>query len=1339
MPNNDIAIIGMSCQFPEAGNYQEYWGNLVAAKNSIQETPLSRWDWRNQHATKGSTSLGFSRWAGFIDNPEYFDTALFRVSPREAERMDPQQRLMLEQTWHCIQDAGIDPRILAGKNVGTFIAAGTYDYKELQEQYSDSPEGHEATGIHNSVIANRLSYFFNFHGPSLVVDTACSSSLVAIQQAVSAIKLGQCESALVGGVGLLLTPTTFVRFGKMGMLSLTGKCSAFDSGANGYVRGEGAGVVMLKPLAQAQADGNRIWGVIKSVAINHGGKVRSLTSPSAWAQAKTIVDAVQQANIPAHSINFIETHGTGTPLGDPIEIHALTRAFNQLQQNFATKQYCGLGAVKANIGHLECAAGMAGLIKVLLALKYKTLPGHASFRTINPRIKLENSPFHIVESTRPWHPVLDSDGKPFPLRAGISSFGFGGVNGHIIVEQPPELEPCRSTEIKGIKSPALLTVSAASVKSLRQLAFDYSMKLAERPHRFNELCVAANQSQPGLIYRKSIIATDAAELSAKLHGIHTGNGCLPVRADSKIAFVFSGQGCQYSGMGADLYTQNPRFRAALDECDSLLHPLLNRSIISVMFDKDSQNIHLTQYTQPALFALEYALAKMWQSLGIHPDFIIGHSVGELSAACIAGIFSLEDAIRIVAKRGQLIASITTPGKMAAVFAPETEVKQVLHAIRSPVDIAAFNSPNSVVISGDTVAINAAVAQFEQRRIEARTLDVSQAFHSALLSPILEEFGQTLKHIKFSTPNIKFISTLTGNVERQAFCSADYWVSQVRNPVQYQAGIATLIKQGVTHFLEVGPSSMMTNLAKLTLDDQAHEATLILSMKPDETSRRSLLTATGQLFEAGYNPDFTALTGKINPATVELPLYPFDHQAYWVSVDKPSLKNSPQTLATGMPGRKMDVAAQGFFCFEANPTRDFGTYLADHKVNGLSLMPAAAYISCASAALGAAEMANNPFCLSDMRFHLPLSLENAQQQLQTILMRQNGKDTCWDINIAGRSTESEQWQVFATAKYSIANQPKPTESICINSLEDFKFTPSVFKHDFYQQCLDKGLAYGVGFQTVTQVRESNGRIYGRLRLPESCKALPENCRAIHPSLLDGSLQLVTQLAETTDGAIPLPVAINQYTLYRTGDKHLLAIAELSKTELNSADICLYTQDGEIVASIKGLLFRWISAAQIVPAAVMKAQNIEQINFGEKNRLTSITGSANQIVSALPTMGQLRDLQAAMAHDLLVSGIGTLIANVMRTNEQHLLNDKLSFIKLRFTSLGIDSLTTVDLRKQIRDWLGVDVPAALLLGGASVGDVIELLTQQVLLQRLTNSAAENPTPSESHSEDEEVFVL
>nr|WP_298143398.1 beta-ketoacyl synthase N-terminal-like domain-containing protein [uncultured Pseudomonas sp.] len=1339
MPHADTAIIGMSCRFPGADNYQEYWDNLVVKENSVRETPLSRWDWRNQHTAKESIAQGYSRWAGFIDNPEYFDTALFGISPREAECMDPQQRLMLEQAWHCIQDAGIDPRTLVGKNVGVFVAAGSYDYKELQERYSDSPEGHEATGVHNSVIANRLSYFFNFHGPSVVVDTACSSSLVAIQQAVSAIQLGQCKSALVGGVGLLLTPTTFVRFGKMGMLSPSGKCSAFDSDANGYVRGEGAGVVMLKPLAQAQADGDRIWGVIKGVAINHGGKVRSLTSPSAWAQAKAIVDAVQQANIPAHSINFIETHGTGTPLGDPIEIHALTRAFNQLQQNANTKHFCGLGAVKANIGHLECAAGMAGLIKVLLALKYKTLPGHAAFKTVNPRIKLEDSPFHIVESTRPWHAVLDSKGNPFPLRAGISSFGFGGVNGHLIVEQPPGFEPCIATEIKAAAAPALLTISAASAKSLQQLAIDYAMKLAEFPQRLNELCAAANQSQPGLIYRKSILANDATEMSSKLYNLQKDNGCRQIRADSKIAFVFSGQGSQYPGMGADLYTRNSTFRTSLDECDRLLRPLLNRSTISLMFDEDSSDINLTQYTQPALFAFEYALAKMWQSLGIQPDFIIGHSIGELTGACIAGVFSLEDAIHIVAKRGQLIGGISAPGKMVAIFAPETEVRQILQSISSPVDIAVLNSPNSTVISGETTAMDVAVAMFEQRGIEFRPLDVSQGFHSALMEPVLEEFHQAFKCVKFSTPNIKLISNLTGNVESQAFCSADYWVSHVRNTVQYQASITTLVKQGVTHLLEIGPSSMMINLAKQILDDQNHDATLIASIKPGETSRRSLLTATGQLFEAGYDPAFTALTGSINPAAVQLPFYPFDHRAYWVSVNKPSLKNLPRTLAAGMPGRRIDVAAQDFVCFEANPMQDFGAYLADHRINGHSLMPAAAYLSCASAALGAADMTVEPFRLSDIQFHLPLSLESTQLRLQTMLMRQNVNDLNWNINIAGRSMGEEEWQIFATAKYAAGSQAKLTENLYMNSLEDFKFIPSVSQHDFYRQCLNKGLTYGAGFQVVTHVMASSGKIYGRLHLPESCKALPENCLAIHPSLLDGSLQLVTQLAETIDGAIPLPVSVSQYTLYRSADKDLLAVARLSETEANCADIWLYTPDGEPVGNIQGLKFCWINAAQIVPPIVTKAQDVEPANLGKNTKPTSIAHSASQTTSVLPSMDQLRNLHAEETHDLLVTSLGVLIANAMRTNEQQLLSDKSSFVDLQFTSLGIDSLTTVDLRKQIRDWLGVDVPAALLLGGASVGEVIELLKQQILLQRLAHSTDENLSASERHSEDEEVFVL
>lgn len=1184
MPAQNIAIVGMSCRFPGSNDYHEYWNNLIAGKNLVKETPLSRWDWRDYQDFSDTTASAFSRWAGFTENPEQFDARFFGVSPREAEHMDPQQRLVLEQAWHCIQDAGKDPRTLAGKNVGVYIAAGTFDYKELQELHSQTPEGHEATGVHNSVIANRISYFLSLNGPSVVVDTACSSSLVAMQQATSAIQLGHCESALVGGIGLLLTPTTFIRFGKMGMLSPTGQCSAFDANANGYVRGEGVGMVLLKPLEQALEDGDRIWGVIKSVAINHGGKARSLTSPSALAQAKLIVDAVQQADVPVNSINFIETHGTGTPLGDPIEIHGLTRAFNQLQKNSTGEpnaHFCGLGAVKANIGHLECAAGMAGLIKVLLALKYKALPGHANFNTVNPRIKLTGSPFHIVENTRPWDPAIDTDGKPFPLRAGISSFGFGGVNGHMIIEEAPADASVFSAVADQDNTPALLTISAASPKSLRQLIAAYTACVNTSPERFRELCAAANQAQAGLGYRKAVCANNAEDLVSQLARFQSQDNLAAVQNDRKIAFVFSGQGSQYGGMGAQLYAHNRAFKQAMDDCENLLKPLLNQSILALMFNAESTDIHLTQYTQPALFTLEYALAKMWQSLGIVPDVVIGHSIGELVGACLAGIFSLEDALRIVVRRGQLMGGVNASGKMAAVFANQAEVDALLRTLPLSPDIAAINAPTSTVISGSAEAVDAAVNAFTAINIDSRYLTVSQAFHSALMEPVLDDFRQTLADITFCAPRQKIISNLTGKLESELFCSPDYWVDHIRNAVQYRAGIETLIQQGITHIVEIGPSPMLINLARRTLDHHQHEAALIYSMAPQETAQHSLLKAAGQLFEAGCDLDFVALSGKVNPGCVDLPLYPFDHQAYWIPVGKPLTNRLKKSGTLAMPGKKIPLAIHGVACFEANPVQDFGNYLSDHKVKGLSVMPAAGFMSCVSAALGSMELASAGLTITHLSFLQPLYLQAEEQQLQTVLASNPADAAHWNITIAAQEAESDEWKVHATAEFVAVNTAVAARKMDASLLNQFELIPSVLQLDFYQQCMDKGLDYGPAFRAVIHVVESNGKVYGHLRLPETCTTLNPECFAIHPSLLDAALQLVTLLASTEQDKIPLPVAVERFTLHRAGDTYLYAVAEQKDAEKNIADIHLYNRDGAIVGHIEGLQYQWVNATQIMP--------------------------------------------------------------------------------------------------------------------------------------------------------------
>lgn len=1209
MLTQDIAVIGLSCRFPGAKNYREYWDNLLAARSSVGETPGNRWNWQD-HKTADADSADFTRWAGFVQNPDCFDAAFFGVSPREAERMDPQQRLVLEESWHCIQDAGYNPRNLSGKNIGVFIAAGTFDYKELQEQFSAFPEGHEATGVHNSVIANRISYFFSLHGPSVVVDTACSSSLVAMQQAVAAIQLGHCESALVGGVGLLLTPTTFIRFGKMGMLSPTGKCSAFDADANGYVRGEGVGMVMLKPLDQAIADNDHIWGVIKSVAINHGGKVRSLTSPSALAQAKLIVDAVQQADIPAHSINYIETHGTGTPLGDPIEIHGLSRAFNQLLKNSAAPtSFCGLGAVKANIGHLECAAGMAGLIKILLAMKHKTLPGHANFKTLNPRIKLDDSPFYLVDKARAWDSVIDSNGVAFPLRAGLSSFGFGGVNGHLIVEQAPE-ESIVTGAIDNTLS-ELLTLSATSATALNQLARNCLAELASPDADWRALCALTNQRQAGLTYRKSIVADSLEALQTELTLLSNSSAVAPVQENIKVAFVFSGQGAQYAGMGAALYQESAAFRTALDQCDQLLQPMLGKSIIQLMFNESSADIHLTHNTQPALFALEYALVKMWQSLGITPDVIIGHSIGELAGACVAGIFSLEDALRIVVKRGALMGSLGAAGKMVAVFATENEVNEILQDTGWTIDIAAINSPTGVVISGSSETIEAATQLFNQKGIDTRPLAVSQAFHSVLMEPILAEFKASFDSVQFSSPKVKLVSNLSGKIENQLFCSANYWCNHVRNTVQFQAGITTLIEQGVTHFIEIGPSPMMVNLAKRTLADKQTEAALIASIRPDEHAKLTLIKAVGQLFEGGFAPQLAADETKVKAHAVRLPFYPFDNHRYWIptSVQKPvKARNS-----VSMPGAKLDLAMPAMQCYQSQPVTDFGRYLLDHKVKGYSLMPAAGYLSSATAALRQLFPEQQTVSVIDVHFQLPLYLDNETAEMQTWLNNQPGDAANWLINISGKQFDQDQWQTCATATFVARNEGSLGNDMSAELLDHFKLIPSVPQEDFYRQCNANGLEYGPAFRAVKHIIESDNKVFGHLHLPESCSELAPDCFALHPSLLDGALQLVTLLAQSSTGKIPLPVGVKEFRLHRGGDSALLAIAQLDTKMNNCADIRLYTMQGNLVGEIRGLEFRWVSAEQIKPVHAT-AKNVD-FYFTPQWRERSLAAAIKQDLPAV----------------------------------------------------------------------------------------------------------------------------
>ncbi|MBW4478283.1 MAG: acyltransferase domain-containing protein [Tolypothrix brevis GSE-NOS-MK-07-07A] len=750
-----IAIIGIGCRFPGANDYEQFWLNLEQGVNSISEIPPQRWDVQKYYSPNPQErNKSISKWSGLIEASDEFDAQFFGISPREAKMIDPQQRLMLELSWSCLEDAGYSPSQLSGSPVGVFIGACNYDSILSMNQDQENIEGHIGTGTWTCMIPNRISYLFDFRGPSVPVDTACSSSLVAIHLAINSLKEKECEIALVGGISVLNTPRIYIHMSKLGMLSPTGQCHSFDSHADGYVRGEGAGIILLKPLAKAIEDQDHIYGVIKGSAVNHSGKSRTLTSPSIYAQAKVVRAAYTKANIAPNTVSYIEAHGTGTPLGDPIEINALKRGFRQLYQQYklpgSAKSYCGLGTVKTNIGHLEGAAGIAGVIKVLLAMKQKKLPKTLNFQQLNPRIELENSPFYIVSETQEWQQLKTSAGEVIPRRAGVSSFGAGGVNVHVVLEETPELE---TQKLRDDRPLHILTLSAKNEKALGELVKKYQGYLQSHQEvSIANICFIANTGRTHFEQRLAVVAESNAELQKQLEAflkVNQTNGLVrgQARGESpKVAFLFTGEGSQYVNMGWELYQTQPTFRQILEECDQILRPYLEKPLLSVLYPQSTalaespSLLDQTAYAQSALFAIEYALAQLWQSWGIKPDVVMGHSLGEYVAATVAGVFSLENALKLITTRARLIESIS--GKFEAVA----------------------------------------------------------------------------KEVTYSQPQIPIISNLTGEKATSEIATSGYWIDHIGQPVRFADSIQTLQQQGCKLFLEIAPKPIPLEIGRQCLPE-----------------------------------------------------------------------------------------------------------------------------------------------------------------------------------------------------------------------------------------------------------------------------------------------------------------------------------------------------------------------------------------------------------------------------------------------------------------------------------------------------------------------------------------
>ncbi len=876
--DDDIAVVGIGCRFPGAASPEAFWELLQGGGDAIRTATAA-----------AALDRGFggppAERAGFLDDIDLFDASFFDIPEREAEQMDPQQRLLLETTWEAFEQAGIAPERWAGSKAGVFVGISSSDYAQLQPLRQRSV--YWGTGNAHSIAANRLSYLFDLRGPSLAVDTACSSSLVAVHQAVRSLQLGECTQAVAAGVNILLMPALTETFRQAGMLAPDGRCKPFDADADGYVRGEGCGVVLLKRLADARRNGDRVWGVIGGSAINQDGRSNGLTAPNGLAQQSVVREALQRAGVSPAAISYVEAHGTGTSLGDPIEVNALCAV---LAAGRASDQPCWLGSVKANLGHLEAAAGMAGLIKVLLCFEHGQLPQHLHLRRLNPLIQLEQTPFAINTTPQPWQ----GSGR----WAGISSFGFGGTNAHLILAPPPDGEDQPRRRSLPDRPCHLLTLSARSPQALQELQGSHAALLADPDltvERLGDHCYSANVGRSHLPFRSAWIGGSAPELVAAL----SSDGPSPQESGriGTLAFLFTGQGSQYPGMAGQLLESQPVFGEAIDTCAAILAELevlpqglgLRQLLQKPADEAEEQRIaavlERTAVTQPVLFSLEVALARLWMSWGVHPDWVMGHSVGEYAAACVAGVFDLVDGLRLIAARARLMEALPAGGGMLAVFADASTVAALLAGLGSPLVIAADNGPGNVVVSGPLEAIEALEPVLIERGLVARRLRVSHAFHSPLMEPMLAEFGAIAAAVTFREPSLPIVSNLTHEPIGAAMAGPDYWCRHVTAPVAFGASLQTLRSQGVDAFLEIGPKPTLVEMGRA--GGLHPEARWLESLRPGRPDTRQLLESLAELYRFGAEIHWAGFDAPFSRRRVSLPTYPWQRRRHWLDTVRPT--------------------------------------------------------------------------------------------------------------------------------------------------------------------------------------------------------------------------------------------------------------------------------------------------------------------------------------------------------------------------------------------------------------------------------------------------------------------
>jgi acyl transferase domain-containing protein/NADPH:quinone reductase-like Zn-dependent oxidoreductase/SAM-dependent methyltransferase len=1190
-----IAIVGMACRFPGAANDPDaFWQLLVDGRDAVTEVPPERWDIDSLYDPDPDAPGKMStRRAGFIDDVTGFDSLLFGVSPREATSMDPQQRLLLEVGWEALEHAGIAPDSLAGSRTGVFIGMTTSDYSVVQKEAVGIAglDAYYATGIAHSIASGRLSYVLGLQGPSITIDTACSSSLVAVHLAVQSLRAGDSHLALAGGVNLILSPENSIVLSKFKMMAPDGRCKAFDAAADGFVRGEGCGIVALKRLSDALADGDRVLAVIRGSAVNQDGASGGLTAPNGPSQANVLRDALANGGVLARDVAYVEAHGTGTALGDPIEVQALAAV---LGVDRAPDRPLAIGSVKTNVGHLEGVAGVAGLIKAVLVLQHGQIPPHLHLNELNPHIDWASMPIVVPTELTP----LTTDG---PRLAGVSAFGFSGTNAHVVVEAAPAAQP----QVVDDRPLHLLTLSARSEPALRELAARHDAHLGAHPElSLRDVCATANAGRARLAHRLAVTATDGAELRDRLAGYVSGGrpagvtiGEVVSTDPPRVAFLFTGQGSQWAGMAAGLHAREPAYRMSIERTAALfdaefiatgVEPSLAQVLIAAPGSADAALLDQTQYTQAALFAVELALVDLWRSWGVTPAAMVGHSLGEIVAAVVAGVLSVEDGVRLVAARGRLMQALPSGGAMAAVHAPAGDVESVVAAAVAAgavLAVAAVNGPQHSVVSGAAADVAALTARFADAGVTVKPLVVSHAFHSPLMTPMLDEFRRVAASLAFNPPRVRVISNVTGAAIGRELADPEYWVRHVLAPVRFADSIQALVSTGIDTFVEIGPHPVLSTMGQECA--APGWGTWAASLRRGQDDHRQMVTALAALHLAGVHIDWRGVEASHGARRVTLPTYPFERRPFWVQPSRRAVRRS----SGGHPllGAKLR-SPLATITFESEISADSLAILGDHRVFGAAILPATAFIEIALAA-GRTLMPDPG--LDDVVIHEALvAPEDDVVTLQTIVTPDGSGAS---FRVYSQAPGGDTWATHVTGRLRPAAPGRqPPVPASIDDVQA-RATRVVEGADHQALMTERGLDFGPSLRNVRRIwiapkhDVSNGcEALGEIVLSQR-EAAEAGSYVIHPALLDASMQVLADLVSSGSDTY-LPISVDHVSTFATATAtpptwvwshaSLRGGTDLGgRPETIVADAVLVNSDGAVVVAVEGLRLKRTDATAL----------------------------------------------------------------------------------------------------------------------------------------------------------------